>query len=356
MARLSSALLFAARGALCALIVAPFAAPLAAFAAEPLASGAVAWREVPTTFAADATVEAVRQATLAAQVAGRVVEVRADAGDRVRSGDLLMRIDEREAAQAVAGADAGVAQAQAQLANARAAFERTRNLHAQKFVSQSALDTAEASYRAAEAQMKAALATRGQAATGKSFAQIHAPLGGLVAARHTELGEMAAPGKPLFTVYDPAAMRVTASIPQHKLAELQGTLRAKVEFPDTGKWLDATSIEVLPLADSRTHVARVRVTLPEATANLTPGMAARAHFVIGQKKRLTAPTAALLKRGELTAAYVLDAQGKPQLRQVRAGEPLAEGLTEILAGLEPGDKVALDPVKAGIALKAGETK
>jgi RND family efflux transporter MFP subunit len=127
-------------------------ATLPAFAADaPLASATIVWREVPTSFAAEATVEALHRATVAAQVQGRLTEVRVDAGDRVKQGDVLVRIDERESNQAVAGAEANVAQAQAQLANSRATYERTKNLFAQKFVSQSALDQAEAAYRGADA-------------------------------------------------------------------------------------------------------------------------------------------------------------------------------------------------------------
>lgn len=317
-----------------------------------LASATVAWREVPTSFSAEATVEAVRQATIAAQVQGRVIDVRVDAGDRVRQGDLLMRIDERESTQVVAGAEANVAQAQAQLANARSTYERTKNLFAQKFVSQSALDQAEAVYRAAEAQMKAALAGRGQASTSKSFTVIQSPIGGLVAERLTELGEMAAPGKPLLTVYDPRGMRVVASIPQYKLGEIAGKLRAKVEFPESGRWVDATEVELLPVADPRTHVVRARVLLPDNLSGVVPGLFARAHFITGQTKKLVMPQRAIVKRGELTAAYLIDDKGIAQLRQVRTGEILADGLIEVLAGLSAGDKVSLEPIKSGIALKA----
>lgn len=322
----------------------------------PLATATVGWREVPTSFAAEATVEALHQATVAAQVQGRVMEVRVDAGDRVKQGDLLMRIDERESSQAVAGADANVAQAQAQLANARATYERTKNLFAQKFVSQSALDQAEAGYRAAEAQMKAATASRGQATTGRSFTVIQSPLSGVISERLTELGEMAAPGKPLLTVYDPKGMRVVASIPQYKLAELRGNVRAKVEFPDTGKWVDATEVELLPVADARTHVVRARVQLPDNLPGVVPGMFARAHFIIGQSKKLVMPQQAVVKRGELTGAYVIDDKGVPQLRQVRTGEALADGFVEVLAGLADGEKVSIEPVKAGITLKQAARK
>jgi len=114
------------------------------FAADvPATSVVVQLREVDLGFPVEATVEAVRQATVAAQIAGRVLEVRVDAGQKVKQGELLMRLDAREAA----GSDAG---ARASLAQASAAYERTKNLHAQKFVSQAALDQAAAAWKAAQ--------------------------------------------------------------------------------------------------------------------------------------------------------------------------------------------------------------
>lgn len=323
-----------------------------AYSASPVAShGVVEYREVDLTYPAEAVVEAVSQATVAAQVQGRVVQARVDAGDRVKRGDLLMRIDEREATQAVAGSEAQVAQAQAQLANAKSGYERAKNLYVQKFVSSAALDQAEASYKAAQAQLEAALANRGQMSTTKSFTAINAPLTGIVAQRHTELGEMASPGKPLVTIFDPKGLRVVANIPQYKLSDVSKSLRAKVSFPETGRWIDAAGVTVLPIADARTHVVRVRVALPENTQDVLPGMFARVHFVVGRAKKLLVATQAIIRRGEISAVYVLDAQGTPQLRQVRLGETADATSTEVLAGLSPGEQVALDPVKAGIRLK-----
>lgn len=325
-------------------------------AATPEPNVIVEYREVHLTYPAEALVEAVSQATVAAQVQGRVVQVRVDAGERVKRGDLLMRIDEREATQAVAGSEAQVAQAQAQLVNARSTFERTRNLYAQKFVSSAALDQAEASYKAAQAQLEAALANRGQTSTIRSFTAINAPIAGVVAQRHTELGEMAAPGKPLITLYDPKGLRVVANVPQYKLAEVSKSLRAKVELPDTGRWIDALAVTVLPVADARTHVVRVRATLPESTQGVLPGMFARVHFVVGKARKLLVPSRAIVRRGEISAVYVIDEQGMPALRQVRLGEPVDGTATEVLAGVAQGERVALDPVRAGIELKQGARK
>lgn len=294
-------------------------------------------REVGLTYQAEAVVEAVRQATVAAQVQGRVVEVRVDAGARVRQGEILLRIDAREAAEGAAGA-------QAQLAQAKANYERTKNLVAQKFMSPSALDQAEASY-------KAALAAAGASGATLSHAAVTAPMSGIVSQRHTELGELAAPGKPLMTVFDPKGMRVVASVPQFKLADVKKVAKAKVEFPETGRWIDATRVEILPAADPRSHTVTARLYLPDNLEGVIPGMAARAHFVTGQGSKLTVPATAILRRGEVTAVYVQDDKGQARLRQVRLGEAVADGRIEVLSGIKPGDKVALDPVKAGIGLK-----
>ena len=304
---------------------------------------------------AEATVEAVRQATLAAQVPGRIVALEVDAGERVAKGQVLLRIDAAEASQAVAGADAGIAQAQAGLINAKAAYERTQSLVERKFVSQSALDQAKAAFDAAEAQLRAARAGRGQAATVQGYMTIVAPMAGLVAARHVESGEMAQPGRQLVTVYDPSAMRAVVDVPQQRLAGLRSAgapLKARVELPESGRWFEAAAVTVLPAADPRTHTVRVRVDLPANAEGVLPGTFARVHFAGGETRRVAVPATAILRRGELTAVYVADGKGGFALRQIRAGESLADGSVEVLAGLAGGETLALDPVQAGIAGRA----
>ena len=315
--------------------------PLAQAQTAP-ATAVIEAREVDVTYPAEATVEAVRQATVAAQVAGRVVDVRVDAGQRVKAGELLMRLDAREAAENLAGA-------QAQAVKAKADLERSRGLFAKKFISQAALDKAEADYKAAAAQA-------GAAGAGLSHGSVTAPISGIVGERLAELGEMAALGRPLFSVFDPKSLRVVASVPQYKLAEVRQARKARVEFPETGQWVEAVRVELLPSADIHTHTVTARLYLPENAAGVVPGMAARAHFVTGRGKKLTVPPAAVLRRGEVTAVYVLDAQNQARLRQVRLGEPVAGGALEVMAGLAPGDKVSLEPVNTGIALKQSPAK
>ena len=340
-------------------ILLPFALALAACgSSEPtpapkavaaLATGSVEVREVELTTSAEAVVEAVRQSTVSAQVSGRIVDIRFDVGDRVEKGAVILRIDERAASQAVAASEAQVREAEATLVNARANYERTRQLLAQKFVSQAAVDKAEADFKAAESRMKATLAGAGAAATEKSFTTIVAPYSGVVSARHVQLGEMAAPGKPLLTGFDPGGLRVVATVPSAQVPAIQAGARARIEVPSLGRWVEVKSVTVVPSADPRTHTTQVRLDLPADAKGLLPGVFARAHFVTGRAPRLMVPREAVLRRSEVTAVYVVDEKGEPRLRQVRVGTASDEKSVEVLAGLRAGEKVALEPVKAGMA-------
>ncbi len=110
------------------------------------------------------------------------------------------------------------------------------------------------------------------------------------------------------------------------------------------------------MADARTHTTRIRLDLPEAPG-LLPGQYARASLVTGRTRALVVPQSAVIRRSEVTAVYVIDAQDRVQLRQVRLGESAGEGLVEVLAGLTNGERVATEPVRAGIeAAKAGDQR
>lgn len=306
--------------------------------AEPLPVVVVQPRTVDLGFSAEAVVEAVNQATLGAQLPGRVLEARVDAGQTVARGQLLMRIDAREAGEAARAAEA-------QYRVAKQNYQRHQQLKTQQFVSQAAVDRAKADY-------DAAAANRSAAGVSQSHASIVSPISGVVARRYVEAGDMVMPGTPLLTVYQPGSLRLTASVPQHRQALMRGVTSATVSFPELARTVVATSVQLLPTADPATHVFQVRVGLPNLP-EVSPGMFARVRFVTGQAEKLTVPAAAIVRRGELTAVYVYAASGRPSLRQIRLGEALGDAGVEVLAGLAAGDRVITDPVKAAIVLKSG---
>ena len=95
----------------------------------------------------------------------------------------------------------------------------------------------------------------------------------------------------------------------------------------------------------------LRAVFPNPDRLLLPGMFVRAHFSLGSARRLSIPARAVMRRSEMSAVYVIDAQRRISLRQVRLGEADTRGQVEVLAGLNPGEIIALDPVKAGITLR-----
>ena len=327
-----------------------FAVSAAAAAQPALDVIRVAPRPVAQTVAVEATVEAVKQATLGSQVAGRIVDLPVKAGDTVRAGQVLARIDARAADAAVSASRSQLAEAEANLANAKRVHERNKALAAQKFVSQAAVDQSESAYQAALAQVEAVRANAGSAAVARDWTTIVAPYAGVVGETLAEMGDMATPGKPIVTVFDPGEMRAVASVPQATLAKakLDG---ARVDLPALATTLTPVRATVVPLADARSHTSRVRFDLPPAEG-LVPGQYARVRLPVGVATMLAVPASALLRRGEVTGVYVIDDKGAPRLRQVRTGEPVGDDEIEILAGLAAGETIAANPVAAGLRTAA----
>ncbi len=349
---LKSSTPFPSRGAVLAALAASWllsAAPSAGAAAAgtpPLATVAVASTGEARQAAYDGVVQAVRQTVVAAQVPGAVVALHVKPGDRVKAGQVLLRLDARAADQTAAAGAAQVRAARAGQDAATREFERQKQLFDKSYISQAALDRAEAQHKAAQAESAAQLANAGAARTQSDFYVVRAPYDGLVAEVPVVLGDMAMPGRPLITVYDPAVLRVSAAIPQTVAARLAKDVQPQAEVSGAPGRITPTRTQLLPTVDPATHTQELRLDLPAGTA-AAPGLFARAWLPLtgGSESRLTVPARSVVRRAELTAVYVAGPEGVPLLRQVRLGR--TEGDTvEVLSGVSAGDRVVLDPQAA----------
>lgn len=318
--------------------------------ASLLASAEVVAESSGDVVVADGVVEAVRQSDIAAQVPGRITGLFVKAGDTVKAGQTLVRIDERIAQQQASAGRSQVAALRAQLDAATKEYERQQTLFKQGFLSRAALDHAESQFKTVQAETKAQMAQVESSVVQTGLHVLTAPYAGVVSKVDVEVGDMASPGKPLITVYDPAAMRVVVNVPQMRVGALKQEA-SSIEIPAAPPALasiKAPVMTVLPTADPVSQMVQVRFDLPAKTPGLLPGMFARARLAVttqGAVKRLTIPSQAVFKRSELTAVYVLDKNGRPQLRLIRSGR-VALGRTEVLAGLDAGERVVLDPLAA----------
>lgn len=301
----------------------------------------------------DAVVEAVRQTTLSAQVPGAIVSLRVKAGDSVKAGQELLRIDARSASQNAAASDAQVQAAQASLNVATKDYERQKQLFQKQYISQSALDRAQAQWQATQAQVRALQAQAGVARTQSGFFVVSAPYAGVVSDVPVTLGDMAMPGRALVTMHDPAELRVTAAVPQSTIAGQGDASAVRFELPSLATGLlRPTQVQVLPVVDAATHTAQVRLGMPAGIKGVAPGAFARIWLPLGTAKgamakaeRLYVPASAVVRRSEMTGLYVVNPEGLALLRQVRLGSTKGDQV-EVLSGVSPGDKVALEPQTA----------
>ena len=305
----------------------------------------------PDRYAAfEGAVEAVSYADVAAQVSGAITEKRVTEGDYVTAGQVLLRIDARTARQQVLSAEAQVAAVQAQLKLSQKTYERSQILFDQGHITSAQLEQAEGTRDANEAQLKSLQAQLKSANTHASLYEITAPITGIISEVKVETGDMALPGSPFLSLYDPEQLRVTAALPSQVTDRSRITSESLIEIPSLGVQgsnLHPVSVQILPKVDGSSMTQNVRFNLPQGVASV-PGQFARVllpdESTSTDKAHLFVPQQAIVRRGEMTGVYVLSTTDRPILRQVRTGL-LNAGQIEVLSGLDAGDRVILNPTR-----------
>ncbi|WP_176452093.1 efflux RND transporter periplasmic adaptor subunit [Rhodoferax sp. TH121] len=302
----------------------------------------------------DGVVQPVKQSTVSAQASGRIASFVVKAGDKVKAGQLLATIDDREASVGQQRSQAQVDQADADLRNAKANFDRTKDLQAKGFISQAALDTADAQLKSAKAQRDQASAAIRQSSLAQGFTRVTAPFDGWVLQTDAQAGDLAVPGKPLLVIYAPLPLRVVVQVPASRAVLVGQAANVQVQAGEAvpGAWITPSATSVIPSSDPVSQTTEWRLELPAAqSAGLVPGLQVRVKFSVPaatNRSLLAVPEQAIVRRGELTAVYVKNGEVFT-LRAVRLGQTLGADGTEVLAGLKAGDVVALDTVRAAQA-------
>lgn len=314
----------------------------------------------------DGVVEAVKTAEIAPQVAGVVQQIMVQAGDPIKQGQVLAHIDARAAQQELSASRANIDALKANVVLAEKDFERQKALFEKNYISQAQLDRAAAVLKSSTAQAQAQIAQAAAVQTQSSFYTLKAPFDGFVAAMPSAPGQMAMPGKPVMTVYDPRYLRVMVSVPQARLAMLNKESEMKIEFPSLPageRFVKPKAMTILPVSDATTHTVQVRFDLANAPKSIVPGLFARVNLEFSaalgaggntdisrdtlnqsSAQRLYVPRSAVVRRAEVYAVYVVNAQGKALMRQVKPG-PVAGAEQEILSGLAAGEVVVRDAMQ-----------
>jgi len=314
---------------------------------------------------------------------GQVLAVRADPGDFVRAGQVLVEIDNRDAQTNIARAKAGLSEAQNALQEveesllagdaakaaaqagaglATSTYKRFQALLERKSVSLQEFEEVEFKYKAASADVRradqtllAAQAKKRQvldrieqaradvrsAETFGSYSSLTAPFSGIVTVKHVEAGAMSTPGVPLLTIEDNQNYQLEASVEESQISRIKiGDRVAVVIDAVRSEETTGTVSEIVPSGDpsSRSFVVKVRVS---NTPGLRSGMFGRARFAGGQQDSISIPQSAIVQRGQLTGVVLVDAANTARFRLIKTGKRYSDRVA-VLSGLEPGESIVIE--------------
>lgn len=311
---------------------------------------------VPDWLEAVGTVRATHTSQLASQLMGNLVEVRARAGDRVERGQVLAVIDDAQPRAAVdqvlaaqTAAEKGVSAADSDYTLAESTLKRYQHLYEKKSVSPQEFDEVKARFQSAEARREMARAGSAQASAAvaqarKSFAntRIRAPFTGVITEKKADPGTLASPGMPIFTLEDPRNYRLEATVDESDIhyVRIGQTVPVTIDAL-ASKELSGKVAEIVPAADPASRSFLVKIEMPTQPL-LRSGMFGRAHFPRGEREALVIPRTAVVERGQMQGAYVLDSNQMASLRYITLGKSAGEQV-EVLSGLQNGETLVAAP-------------
>lgn len=285
--------------------------------------------------------QGVVQSRLAAKIApklnARIVEILVNPGDKVKKGQVIARLDDRDLRAAYNAASAAQTAAQAQAAQASADEKRIIDLYEKQAATKQ-------NYDAVVAQAKAARAMASQAGSAAQQSKVMlgenvliAPFDGVVGERLQEPGDMGLPNQPIVTLHKPDDLRLEASIASHCAAAIKLGMPVKVRFDTLQQTVDATVDEIAPEIEPQTRTQAIKIKLPSITG-LQHGQFGWLELSCQAAQQvLMIPATAIVQYGQLQAVNIVEGQ-QLHTRHIRTGKQQGEQV-EVLSGLHEGDTI-----------------
>jgi RND family efflux transporter MFP subunit len=324
-----------------------------------------------TLLNASGYVVAQRKASVSSKSTGRLIYMGVEEGSRVKKGEIIARLENEDlsaardrAAANLNAARASLDQAEAEVADARLNYERQKQLSAQNLIARQDYDTAGTRYQKAvagaansRANIKSAAAALDEAQTAVEYSLIRAPFDGVVLTKNAEVGEVVAPfGAALnaraavATMADMSSLMVEADVAEANIHQVKLGQPVEVILDALpGVRFPGKVHMIVPTAERSKATIMVKVAFDSLDPRVLPEMSAKAAFLSRpitreeeQPRLVVNPKALVEKNGKLLAYVFKDQQ--VQAVPVRTGAKLGDWV-EVLAGLQDGDKVVLQPPK-----------
>ncbi|MFH1116267.1 MAG: efflux RND transporter periplasmic adaptor subunit [Pseudomonadota bacterium] len=284
------------------------------------------------------TVAARETARIAAKLQGFIVEIKVDAGDKVKKDEVLLRIDDREIKEQVVQAEALLNTAQANLSESERDFNRYKKLFEEHAVSQQQFDRSRTAYDVAQAGVGRTKARLEEVRAQLSYTVVRSPFDGIVGERKVNVGDMVTPGQYLLNVFQPGTVELVAPVGEQYAPKVKENTPVLVKFPSLGLERQSTIREVVPVRDEKTRSITVKVPLKDQPG-LEPGLYGTLTFGTGDSTVVLIPKTAVRTVGQLETVRVLE-DGEVKTRHVKTGRTKDDAV-EVLSGLKPGEKLVV---------------
>jgi len=308
---------------------------------------------IPETYDTTGTVHARDTAVISSKVMGEVKEVLVRPGDRIKKGDILLRINSPDIdAKAEAARQAGEEALQAlKMAEEKMrlmdkTFSRFRVLHKEKALSEQEFDeiktkknVAHLQYQRARRALKRAEAAGEAARAYRGYTILRSPLDGTVAEKRIDTGSMASPGMPLLII-EGNRYWIEAPFNEMLLEKVKPGAKAKIAIGSLALMSSGRVSEIVHRIDPASRTFLVRIVPEEIVKGLRGGLYARVFFPVGQRETLLVPQSAIVRKGQLRSVFVAEPGGILRLRIIKTGKRYGSGV-EVLSGLNPGESVVV---------------
>ncbi len=289
------------------------------------------------------TVRSRTVANLAPRMTARIIEIKVNAGDKVKKGDVIARLDERDIKAQENAALAALAGANAQAGRAKADEQRIRSLYSKEAATRENFDAVVAQAKEAQAGANQAASTVNEIRSHLADALLLAPFDGVVVKRLKEPGDMGLPGVPVVTMQTPQGLRLEVDVPSTCAGRYSNGMDVTVRIDTLGLTTSAQIDEISPGVDPQTRTQLIKIALP-AMAGLQPGYFGWLEQACDQHEALLIPVSAVEHIGQLEVVKVLS-EGRQLMRHIRTGKTFGEQI-EVISGLHAGETVITDPQQA----------